>query len=42
VEADPIRHSVVARFDDEVTSLAAIVDSLRASGLETGEPKRLR
>jgi len=42
VEADPARHTVVAQFDDDVTSLAAIVDSLRASGLETGEPKRLR
>jgi copper chaperone CopZ len=41
VKADPGTHVVVARFDDETTSLDAILASLRESGMETGEPKRI-
>jgi copper chaperone CopZ len=41
VQADPATRVVVAHFDEDVTSLESILDSLRSSGLETGEPKRI-
>ena len=41
VRADAETHTVLARFDDDTTSLDAIVESLRASGLESGEAKRI-